>query len=172
MANRSEVGECFEEGEVMMVAYCVLTALQTYRGFDPQYEMEVSLQTLFIDVQGSIVVSDVDRYREKSSRRSSIRRIQGESARNQKNALKQLGVVMQKLLATSQPSCDNFLIFVDGLANGCFQHYEDALQQLSLIKKLERSQSARHLPTPNFTPPSLPSNSSHSANSHEETPEH
>jgi hypothetical protein len=117
------------------------------------------------------VLSDVDRYREKSSRRS-IRRIQGESARNQRNALKQLGVVMQQLLATSQPACDNFLIFVDGLANACFLHYEDALQQLSLIKKLERSHSARHIPTNNTHPrlanPHLPN--SHS-NPHEETPD-
>jgi len=39
IANRIEVGEWFEEGEILMVSYCVLAALQELRAMNENYEV-------------------------------------------------------------------------------------------------------------------------------------
>jgi len=65
---------------------------------DEHYEPEVNELTLFIDIHGSIVLSDTGRFREQTSRRSSLRRIIGEHGKSaEKGTMTQLGIVMEKI---------------------------------------------------------------------------
>jgi hypothetical protein len=39
IANRHEVGEWFEDGEILMISYCVLSALQELRAMNEDYDI-------------------------------------------------------------------------------------------------------------------------------------
>lgn len=47
-SNRAEVGEWFEEGEIFMIGYCALLALEEFRKMGDSYEVAVSDDTLLI----------------------------------------------------------------------------------------------------------------------------
>jgi len=58
-----------------MIAYCVLTALQQYSiSMGEHYEVGVSEESILIDMEGSIILTDAYKYRENPSRRS-LRRL-------------------------------------------------------------------------------------------------
>jgi hypothetical protein len=61
--HRAEVEEGFEEGELLMVAYCSLMALQEFAVLGEGYEVAVGEETLLIEIDGKIILTDAPRYR-------------------------------------------------------------------------------------------------------------
>ena len=157
--HRSSVGEWFEEGEVLMVGYCALQALQEFAKMGEGYELAVKEETLLIEIDGKIILSDTARFKEQPSRRS-LRRICSEQGRTSRAATTQLGAVLHRIIhdtSTTQHYSLNLSHFVDALKAAQFHSYEQALAHLELIKEAERPRkSPKHQASLDETPSSMP----------------
>ena len=122
-AHRGAVGEGFEEGELLMVAYCALLALCDFSRLGEGYEVAVSEDTLLIEIEGRIVLTDAPRYREQPGRHS-LRRICSDSGRvASRVAMGQLGGVLGRMVegdATGQPYSECLRHFVEMLKGSGF----------------------------------------------------
>lgn len=116
-----------------MVGYCALMALQEFAKMGEAYELPVSEETLLIDIDGKIVLSDAARFKEEPTRRS-LRRISSEEGRlASRNATMQLGTVLHRLVSegpAGQLYSQDLVRFADALRTGQFLSYEQALAQL------------------------------------------
>jgi len=63
--NRRALDEWFNEGEVMMVAYCALEGLKLLSQMNYDYDINVDETTLFVSNDGVIVLSDTEQYTER-----------------------------------------------------------------------------------------------------------
>lgn len=60
----------------MMIAYCTLEAMKTYRIMADEYDVLVEETTLFVSNSGMIVLSDTHKYNDRlSHRKQSFRRL-------------------------------------------------------------------------------------------------
>lgn len=118
-----EAEEGFEEGELLMVAYCALMALQDFARLGEGYEVLISEETLLIEIEGRIVLTDAPRYREQTGRHS-LRRICNEQGRvASRIAMAQLAGVLSRMIAddiTQQPYSECLKTFVQLLSNTGF----------------------------------------------------
>jgi hypothetical protein len=125
--HRAAVGEGFEEGELLMVAYCALLGLQDFGRLGEGYEVAVSEETLLIELEGRIVLTDAPRYREHHGRHS-LRRIGSEPGRvTSRIAMGQLGTVLARMIEeddTKQPYSESLSHFVELLKGAGFESYE------------------------------------------------
>ena len=131
--HRASLQEGFEEGELLMVGYCALMALQEFAKMGEAYELPVTEETLLIEIDGKIVLSDAARFKEQPSRRS-LRRICSEQGRlASRIATMQLGTVLHRLVSEGPPGqrySQDLARFVEALRAGQFLSYEQALAHL------------------------------------------
>lgn len=154
------MGEWFEEGEVLMVSYCALQALQEFAKMGDCYELAVNEETLLIEIDGKIILTDAARFKEQPSRRSLKRLCSEQGKVISRIATMQLGVVLHRMTnegPSNQRYSQNLIHFVEALKAGHFLSYEQALAHLELIKEAGRTtKSSKNKTSLEETPSSMP----------------
>lgn len=140
--NRRSLDQWFDEGEVMMTAYCVLEGLKLLAPMSHDYDINVDQTTLFVSNDGVIVLSDTQQYTNRIGNKHYLsHRVNDSKSRSRESySLYQLGIVLDHLEKGSKSNYSLGLRrFIEYLIKGEIQTYNLGFEHLYRLKKTSKN---------------------------------